>query len=115
MITICTNHEVNQEALADIMCDVGLNASQISAMLQTDESDIWQNVFASVVWSEYSSDFRISNRVSDWCDSGRFSTTGWRAGILHSDLSQKEVNDADAIIYKLIVDQINLVISATYR
>jgi len=101
MITICVNHEVNREILVEALIDAGLPESKARRLHDTRKHRIWTDVFDSVNDSPLGTDYRISGRYESWND-GRYTTSGWREGIVHSDLCQKEADKAAAVLAALL-------------
>jgi hypothetical protein len=55
MITICTNNEHNRSHLISAIIDAGQTEAQAELLCETDEEDIWIDIFMSVDMSPFGS------------------------------------------------------------
>jgi len=104
MITICTNNEHNRSHLISAIIDAGQTEAQAELLCETDEEDIWIDIFMSVDMSPFGS-YNVSRHFRDW-NGGKYYRRGFRAGILHSDVSQDEADEKMTIMDKIIFDEL---------
>jgi len=64
MITICTNNEHNRSHLISAIIDAGQTEAQAELLCETDEEDIWIDVFMSVDMSPFGS-YNVSRHFSE--------------------------------------------------
>ena len=97
MITICTNDETNRPTLVQALIDDGCPLDKPDTHCEQMEDGIWGEVIERYFENIQPDNRHVSAWFGDW-NGGKFKQSGYRSGIVHSDTSQREADEAAELI-----------------